>query len=233
MLRCSLCNRGCIGSLPLFKELPPEDIHDIEHLVVHRTYDKGDVVVREGDELVGLYIVEGGQAKVFTHNLSGSEYVLRLLQVGDFYGELSLVSSMPASASVQALTNLKLCCISSHKLRQYLLDHPAAALSILDALAARLRQAEKLSEELGLLDSRQRVAALLLNLATRQGRITDKGIKLQLQLNRDELASMVGLRQETFSRCLTDFRRNNWIVSEGHKVLYILDEASLRGLGRK
>lgn len=228
MLRCDLCKRGCLGVLPLFRGLKATDIQDIKQLVRHRSYEKGEMVVREGDELFGLHIVEAGQAKAFTQNTQGKEYTLRLLQVGDFYGELALIAPMKAPSSLQALTRLKLCSIDGQELRQYLLAHPAAALSILEAMAVRLRQSERLTEELGLLDSRQRVAALLLQLGERQGRSTPEGLKLQLELSRTELANLVGLRQETLSRCLAEFARSRWIKTLGHKTIYITDADALR-----
>lgn len=232
MLRCDLCKRGCLGALPLFKGLQSADIYDIQKLIHHRAYERGEMVIHEGDELFGLYLVESGQAKTFTQNAKGNEYVLRLLQAGDFYGELALVAPMKSPSSVQALTPIKLCSINGEELRQYLLSHPAAALSILEALATRLRQSEQLSEELGLLDSRQRVAALLLQLAERQGRQTPNGIRLQLKLNRTELANMVGLRQETFSRCLSEFGRHGWITTQGHRNIYLTDVEALHNLRR-
>ncbi len=231
-MRCDLCKRGCVGSLPLFRGLPLTDIQDIQRLIAHRSFTKGETVVREGEQLTGIYIVESGQAKAYAQSKTGGEQVLRLLQVGDFYGELSLISVMEAPSTVQALTDLRLCTISSEALKSYLLSHPTAALSILGALSARLRRAEQLSEQLGLLDSRQRVAALLLNLNERQGRSTDHGSSIHLHLNRNELASMIGLRQETLSRCLTEFRQAGWIETEGHKLLYILNEPALQELAR-
>lgn len=230
MQRCDLCKRGCLGTLPLFKGLQPADIQDIQQLVTHRTYERGEIAIHEGDQLFGLHIVEAGQAKVFTQNTNGNEHVLRLLQAGDFYGELSLVAPMNAPSTMQALTPLKLCSVNGGELRQYLLEHPVATLSILEALATRLSQSEQFSLELGLLDSRQRVAALLLQLAKRQGRQTLNGIKLQLELNRTELANMIGLRQETFSRCLSEFRRDGWIATEGHRNIYLTDLEALHKL---
>lgn len=191
------------------------------------------MVVHEGDQLFGLHIVEAGQAKAFTQNAKGQEYTLRLLQVGDFYGELALVAPMSAPSSLQALTPLRLCSIDGQELRRYLLAHPAAALSILEALATRLRQSEHLTEGLGLLDSRQRVAALLLHLGERQGKPTREGIKLQLELSRTELANLVGLRQETLSRCLSEFVRRSWISTQGHKIIYVRDVEALRQFGER
>lgn len=233
MLRCDLCKRNCLGALPLFKGLNTTDIQEIKELVHHRIYQRGEMVVHEGDQLSGLYIVESGQAKVFTQNAQGKEYTLRLLQVGDFYGELALVAPMSASSSLQALTPLKLCTIDGQELRHYLLAHPTAALSILEALATRLRQSERLTETLSLLNSRQRVATLLLQLGERQGRPTPEGTKLQLELNRTELANLVGLRQETFSRCLAEFVRQGWIKTQGYKTILIRDVEALRQLGER
>ncbi len=231
-MRCDLCRRGCVGSLPLFRGLPLEDIRDIQQLVSHSSHKKGDAVVREGDALAAIHIVEYGQAKVFVQHRNGGEQVLRWLQMGDFYGELSLVAAINAPSTVQALTDLRLCSISANHLRDYLMQHPAAALSILEALANRLRQTERLTEQLGLMSSRQRVAALLLHLGERQGQVTDRGKRIQLYMTREELANMIGLRQETLSRCLSEFRQQGWVKTEGHRVLYLTDEEVLKSLGQ-
>ncbi|NLW17975.1 MAG: winged helix-turn-helix domain-containing protein [Firmicutes bacterium] len=73
----------------------------------------------------------------------------------------------------------------------------------------------------------------MLQLGERQGRPTPEGTKLQLELNRTELANLVGLRQETFSRCLAEFVRQGWIKTQGYKTIFIRDVEALRQLGER
>jgi len=69
--------------------------------------DKGDFVVKEGDPDDHMFIIVEGKVRVMLKR-GKREIVLATLEKGNFFGEMSLFGKNPRSATVQALTDLKL-----------------------------------------------------------------------------------------------------------------------------
>ena len=68
---------------------------------------KGNLIIREGDDAGPLFIIEKGRARAFTA-LNGREHNLAFYREGDFFGELSILNGSPRSASVEAFTDCQL-----------------------------------------------------------------------------------------------------------------------------
>ena len=62
---------------------------------------KGDYFFREGDEGTALYVLERGRVTI-VKQWQGTDYVIRSIERGDFFGEIALLDFMPRSASVIA-----------------------------------------------------------------------------------------------------------------------------------
>ncbi len=68
---------------------------------------KGEFIVKEGDSGNYMFVIIEGKVKVLLKR-GKKEIVLATLEKGNFFGEMSLFGGNPRSASVQALTDLKL-----------------------------------------------------------------------------------------------------------------------------
>jgi CRP-like cAMP-binding protein len=70
-----------------------------------RRFDRGEVLVREGDPADSLHLVEAGRLAVRVTTQDGERATLNLLGPGDYFGELSLLDgrSPVRSASIVAL----------------------------------------------------------------------------------------------------------------------------------
>ena len=69
--------------------------------------NKGELIVEEGESGDYMFIIIEGKVKVLLKR-GKKEIVLATLEKGNFFGEMSLFAGNPRSASVQALTDLKL-----------------------------------------------------------------------------------------------------------------------------
>jgi len=69
---------------------------------------KGSTIITQGDQGDSLYVVEEGRAEVTVKSGEGHDITIAFLGDGDFFGEMSLISEEPRTASVKALTDCKL-----------------------------------------------------------------------------------------------------------------------------
>ena len=135
----------CAASVPIFADLGLGELARLHEVIVSRTYPKGALIVAQGDAGGSLHIVRTGRVKINRISPQGKEQILRFLEPGDFFGELSLFSEepLPFNASFGANVHLyhsKGACgkHSSGKTRR--------RQKVIRALSHRLSEAEQLIE---------------------------------------------------------------------------------------
>src|SRR5260370_31420800 len=80
-----------------------------------RDYAAGETIIREGDTSTEMFIIQEGKVAV-TKRIGDNEVFLATLQRGDFFGEMSLLESLPRNATVRALTETTLVAIRAVEL---------------------------------------------------------------------------------------------------------------------
>lgn len=100
-----------------------------------RDYADGETVFQEGDHSFEMYVVQSGYMVV---SQNGRE--LAVLGPGEFFGEMSLLESLPRSATVRARGPARLLCIQPGGFLLKIRRDPTFAFELLQALSRRIRQ---------------------------------------------------------------------------------------------
>lgn len=208
-----------LRSIPLFKDLTDEDLDVIGDVSVERTLAKGSVILTEGAIGDSLFAIQSGRVKVFIGDEDGREIILKILGPGDFFGEMSLIDQQPRSASVAALEPTRLRVLSQEAFQLCLSRAPRIATTVMQALAKRLRDADRKISTLALMDVYGRVANTLLELAIMNNGKLVVGEKLSQQ----DIANMVGASREMVNRILKDLSERGYISVES-KTITIHDD---------
>lgn len=124
--------------LPCLSGIPEQELAPLVSISILRIFAPGQRVVIEGEEGAHLYFVLEGQLNVSTLDRAGRRTLLAILERGDFFGEGSLFTGLPRSATVEATTQ----CITLQIRREDLRQHLESAPSLRAALykAHRCRQ---------------------------------------------------------------------------------------------
>lgn len=96
-----------LGGLGFLGGLPRASIERLARAARVRLATTGEVVVRQGERGAELFIIAGGQADVSVLE-RGEERSLRKLKPGDFFGERALLEGGIRTATVRALTPMRL-----------------------------------------------------------------------------------------------------------------------------
>lgn len=91
-----------LKQMVLFYNLDSLELIQLSKLVLHKIYQAGDIVVTEGEMGDSLYVVKSGQFRAYVTR-EGVDQQLAIFNVGESFGELSLVDEHPRSASISAL----------------------------------------------------------------------------------------------------------------------------------
>jgi len=207
--------------VPIFTGLSHEEKMEIVEIASSRSFEKGETIYRAGDEGGTLFVLYTGKAKLFRLNASGKEQVLRLIEPGEFIGELSLFSSLPLTDNAQALEATTMCVLHGQRLKELMAKYPSIAFKVMDELSRRLEKAENRIEDISLSSVTKRVAGALLELS--EGKQ-----EFLLPMTKGDLASQLGMTQETLSRKLTALQEEGLILLKGHRKIILKDKSQLK-----
>ncbi|MBT9556671.1 MAG: cyclic nucleotide-binding domain-containing protein [Myxococcales bacterium] len=131
-------------AVPIFRSLSPSEMDEI--VAISRLFraPAGTVVLMEGQQGKGMYVVVQGRASARMRLFQGDDAHLGTLEKGDVFGELSLIDNQPVSATVTAVTDSILYFVDRAQLSELRKALRPAAFKLLRALAPticeRLRQ---------------------------------------------------------------------------------------------
>lgn len=89
---------------PLFENLTAEELKAVIARMHLEQFAEGDIVITEGENGCSLYVIMGGEVKVFTRGKNGESVLLATLGSGDFFGEISILTGRPRTATITAST---------------------------------------------------------------------------------------------------------------------------------
>lgn len=226
---CLTADHVCARTVPIFSSLDPAGLLEVNSLIQHRHYEKTELLFSQGDPGNYLYIVRSGRVKLYTVSAEGRQQIIRILEHGDFFGELALFQNTWQFCFAEAMEPSGICLLSREDFRHLLERKPKIALSLLTAMSARLQQAEKFISDLTLKKVEERLASWLLVMA-QKGVATPAGIRITLDLTREELAHLLGTTIETVSRRLNALQAEGVIRLQGHRTIFITDMKKLESL---
>ena len=103
-------------------------------------FKAGEIIIREGDPGRSIYVVLNGRVKVFLRDYHGSELELDILSKSEFFGEISLLTGKPRSASVAAIDSTMVMELNYDSMRKLVHENPAAKDVLLEYYVDRLKK---------------------------------------------------------------------------------------------
>jgi CRP-like cAMP-binding protein len=213
--------------LPFLRQLGRADADALLALLRRRTVARHSPVLRAGSAGDDLVLLLSGRVKLVAFGVERREVVLAIRGPGELIGEMAALGGQRRTATAIALEDAEVGVLTSDEFRTYLAEHSGAALILIRMLVRRVTEATREVVDLATQDSVGRVAKRLLELAADHGVPAGEGIRIELSLTQDELASWTGATRETVSRALRLMRRLGWVATE-HGSITVLDVQAMR-----
>jgi len=189
-------------------------------------YGKNDYIFREGDPTEYFHIVKEGTVKCVKSSPDGKECTLKMLMPGDlFCCDAAAFDGTSHPGSAQPMGDVSILRMSKKAYCEMLRRSPDAASEVIKYVGSRLNEAQEKTKDLALDRADQRLASLLIDLATRNGIKDPNGIRL----TRQDMANMVGVTTETAIRIMSRLKRDR-LVSGTSNRLVIRDLPGLKTL---
>src|SRR5438874_1766503 len=106
-----------------FGRLPTTALRGMIEKLEQVQFQKGNLIIKEGDAAGPMYILDKGLARAFTHN-NGAQVNLAFYRDGDFFGELSILNGSARAASVEAYSDCDLLALDPDAVRNLKQSYP-------------------------------------------------------------------------------------------------------------
>jgi len=127
---------GLLRRLPLLAWLDDAELDKLARRVRRLTYGADEIVVREGDPGDSFYVIERGEALVTLEGDMAAESLKRLAR-GSFFGEMSLLTGAPRTATVRACGDLGVIEIDRAAFKEVLMRNPTILAPLSEIVAER------------------------------------------------------------------------------------------------
>lgn len=214
------------AGIDLLADLDPTIRTEVALQCSWRRYSSGEQIIDRQSEATDIFFVVEGTVRVVNYSFSGREVTFDDLPTGGHFGELAAIDGEPRSASVMAISQCHIACMSQDRFLSLLEQHPGVALKLMQGLTRVIRASTLRIMDLSTLAANNRVQADLLrqarNLMDKDGKAVISPIPVH-----GDIASRVSTTRETVARVLNDLARKGIVVREKN-ALIISDLENLR-----
>src|SRR5215813_1157689 len=189
-----------LGSIPLFRKVPPAAIARLDRQCAWKRASAGEWLLDYQDASDGVYFVVAGAVRVIIQS-GGREVLLREIKAGEFFGELAAIDHQPRSSGIMA---------------------------VLDVTIGRMPASVFRSavHEFATLDVPHRIAAELLRLSRPDPKEPGRAIVSPPPIHA-EIAARVSTRREAVARQLNTLERAG-LIERRRGAIVLTDVDSLR-----
>jgi CRP/FNR family transcriptional regulator len=177
---------------------------DRELPIAHRVIERGHHLFRPGDPLVSLFVVRSGAVKVFMVSPQGRAIIQGVYLPGELCG-LAAVSTGTHGCYATALERSSVCEIRYEHLQAAADKAPRAGSELATVFAEEIARVASIVNMLRSRCSvRDRLAALVAELATRLARLDPLPAEFRLPISQADLAEHLCIARESVSRAIAE-----------------------------
>ena len=206
-----------LKDVPLFSGLSETQLSQLQAYISLKSYNKGCVVFYEEERSEYLHILLEGDVKLYKTTPSNKEIYLHGMSAPSPLALYPALEKEVFPASCAFLSNGTIGLLPLEKLHQCL-ENLDFSLAMIKAISKRMRLLENLLHKETVFSSEAKVADLI-----------SKSAKLFQHMKNNELASILNMTPETFSRILTKLKKEKIISIDKH-VVTILDKMALQNI---
>jgi CRP/FNR family transcriptional regulator len=227
----SLAIIDALRRVAYFRSLPAAELARLARRCPQRALKRGERAFEAGDACRDLLVVAEGAVEIRQVSPRGREQVLHAEGVGATLGEAPLFDGQGYIASAVAVEPTRLVLIPKEAVLDLCRRHPAVALSMLEAMAKRVRRFAGLVEDLAFRQVTERLARHLEASAAAAGVLVSPGTVVDLRLTQEQLAARLGTVRELVSRALAQLERAG-AIKRSRAGIVIRDPGRLAEAGR-
>ncbi len=211
-------------SQSILQGLPAEDFAMLTANQTEQVYLKGEVVFREGAFPSGIFFIKSGKVKKYKVNETGKEHIIYVANTGELIGYSSVLADDRYTDSAAALEKSIVSFIPKEDFLKTLQLSEGLSRQLLKTLSHEFAVMANSISLFSQKSVRERTALQLVVL--REKYKTGNAALVEINMSRDDLASLVGTARENVVRVLSEFRDKGYLTTQGRKII-VTDVKSL------
>lgn len=187
----------------------------VDGTVQAAAYEPGETLFLQGQSSTSLFSLTAGIVKICSHSADGREQIVGLGSPGKMLLGLQSLNENRYAYTAIASTPVRACKINHRALLDHVRDTPEVALRLIAAVNAQLAYSRALMEVMGHSNAAAKIASFIL-LMTPPSEHGACGFPMPF--SRSEMASILGLSEETVCRLMACMRRSGAIYAPRGKI---------------
>ncbi len=216
-----------LRDIPLFAALSDTELDRLIDHCPARTFPAGGRIVSPSMEADRFYIILSGRVCLYKLSPKGDRQILHLYGPGDTFGEAAMWAEISYPAFADAVDDATIMSVSRGRLKTIIAENEDLAMKMMAGMASKLREFNRLIEQLSLKEVPSRLAEILLEMPA-----GSDGDTILLNQSKKQLAERIGTIPETLSRALGKMREMGLISIDGRKIT-VLDANGMEQLAKK
>lgn len=209
---------GALRASPLLVSLSDTELSALRGGISIKSYRAGAVVVKHGEVAASCFVIIRGKLAARRLDPSGKELTYKVLEPGEFFGELALLSDGIRSSDVVVEERSVLAEISAESFRRLLATSPSFSSKIITHVVKIAQLSIERLSELSFADLNQRLLQTLIRMATSVELNGETRLLVRELPSRQSLASLLSCSREAVSRALKQLEELGAIAMRDDQV---------------
>ena len=199
--------------------LPEEDLLSLTAHQSIQGYSKGEVIFREGAFPSGIFFMINGMAKKYKVDKEGREQIIYVANAGELMGYHAILEEDRYPDSAAALEESKIGFIPKEDFLEVLQRSAILNKRLLKTLSHEFAVLINSMTLFAHRPVRERLAIQLVILREKYKVDFQPGMSVEINMSRDDLASLVGAARENVLRALSELKNEGIIATKGRKIV--------------
>lgn len=209
-------------SSSVLANLPEDELAALTENMSEEIYKKGQIIFREGGYPTGIYLVLEGKVKKYKVDKEGREQIIYLANKGELLGYHALLSEERFPDAAAVIENSKIAFIPKADFLEVLDKSKELSMRLLKTLSHEFAVFANSIFLIGQKSVRERFAMQLVLMREKYKESFVPGMAVEINMSREDLASLVGTARENIVRILKDFKDEGILETKGRRII-ILD----------
>ena len=183
------------------------------------TYQKGDFIIRSGEQPPGVFYISEGIVKAYDITRYGDENLLIVRKDHEVFPLIWAITGQERNIIYRALATTTTLRVSRQEFIDFMRRNPEVLAPLMDMTMEMYRLHSERIMNLEYRSVRERIISFLLTMSHRFGVKTANGLLIDVPLRHQDIASSINSSRETTSRELSGLERKGLIGKESSRLI--------------
>jgi CRP-like cAMP-binding protein len=205
----------------ILADLPSDEYELLTRNKTEQSFKKGEIVFREGFYPSGIFYIIDGKVKKYKVDKDGREQIIYVANSGELVGYHAILAEDRYPDSASTLEHSAITFIPKEDFLMVLQQSSVLNNRLLKTLSHEFSVLANSVTLFAQKSVRERLALQLIVMREKYKVSFEPGMPIEINLSRDDLASLVGTARENVVRVLTEFKEGQILETKGRKIIVL------------